>query len=67
MKSRSIAVALALVAGGILGGATGMMASMDSGSQQCYYRVGVDPENSCSTCSDSCLGDGYKCCTITVE
>jgi hypothetical protein len=32
--------------------------------QQCYHRVILDPDGACTTCSNACLGEGYKCCII---
>ena len=32
-------------------------------SYQCWHKI-TDPATSCTSCHDSCLGSGYKCCNI---
>ena len=62
--ARKAAVVIALFSGVLLGGrATGY--SQES-NQQCYYDPDVDPPTACSTCSNTCLGTGYKCCQIVI-
>ncbi|MEW5926278.1 MAG: hypothetical protein AB1941_02210 [Gemmatimonadota bacterium] len=56
----------AAMSGALLGAASSLPAEEESASQQCFYRVGVDAENSCTSCKDLCRGDGYKCCNIVV-
>lgn len=56
----------AVLLGAMLGNASIGFSVDAEGKQQCYYRVGIDPENSCTGCADSCLGTGYRCCTIIV-
>lgn len=36
-----------------------------AGSRQCYHYSWESP-SACSTCSNSCLGGGYVCCSIIV-
>jgi hypothetical protein len=55
----------AVLVGAMLG-STSVGFSVEEGKQQCYYRAGIDPENACTGCADSCLGAGYRCCTIIV-
>lgn len=63
---KALAVA-ALLFGGLIGNATSGYSVAAAGNQQCYYRAGIDVENSCNTCSSTCLGDGYRCCTIIAD
>lgn len=64
MKKRAIAALVAAAAGGLLGGAT---AGLGNGpAQQCYYRPLLDPPTACTGCADTCMGEGYRCCSITV-
>ncbi len=67
MKFRHTLLFGSAIALGALVGTTSNGISNLSASQQCYYTVGVDPPTACTTCSNSCLGAGYKCCTINVE
>jgi hypothetical protein len=32
--------------------------------QQCYFVPIRDPDNSCTSCANTCLGSGYRCCII---
>lgn len=34
--------------------------------QQCYH-YSWESATTCSTCSNTCLGGNYKCCTISVS
>jgi hypothetical protein len=34
---------------------------------QCWYRVGIDSENTCWDCFDDCMGAGYICCMGAAE
>lgn len=65
-KNRILMVLFALV-GVCAGAASTVPTATASGSQQCYYDAGIDPENSCTTCSQTCLGDAYQCCDIVVD
>jgi len=37
-----------------------------AGDQQCYYGL-TDPVNSCAACMKTCLGAGYRCCTVVAD
>lgn len=63
--ARKAALVLVVFMGAFLG--SGAIGYSQQASQQCYYRIGIDPANSCTGCADTCLGDGYKCCKIVVE
>jgi hypothetical protein len=65
-----MALSRTLIVGALLLGALQGSTSLgfgESGNQQCYYRPGIDADNSCSTCGDTCLGAGYRCCTIIAD
>jgi hypothetical protein len=54
----------ALLLGAMLGNTSMGFSVNPEGTQQCYYRPGIDPDNSCTGCGNACLGAGYRCCTI---
>ena len=56
----------AVLLGAMLGSTSVGFSVIAEGNQQCYYRPAIDPENSCTGCADTCLGAGYRCCTIIV-
>jgi hypothetical protein len=66
MKPRMILAALAIASGALLAGTTSGVSAVAAPLNQCWYEVGVDPENACTYCFDPCGGDGYKCCRIVV-
>jgi hypothetical protein len=66
MNMRKAFTVGAVLLGAMLGSTSVGFSVISAGNQQCYYRIGIDPENSCTRCSDSCLGAGYQCCTIIV-
>jgi len=37
-----------------------------AGDQQCF-RNKSDPLTACTICSGTCMGDGYRCCTIVPD
>lgn len=64
--ARKGALAAAVCMGALLGaGSSGY--SQIIRYDQCYYRPGIDPENWCAACADSCLGEGYRCCKIVTQ
>jgi hypothetical protein len=65
MRFRLLTLAAAM-AGALLGATTSLPAEEEGASQQCFYRVGVDAENSCTECRDLCRGMGFKCCSILI-
>ena len=43
-------------------------ATLDAaGTHQCYHDPNVDPPTACTTCSNTCLGSGYVCCSIVPD
>ena len=66
MKLKFLALAASMT-GALLGATTSLPAEEEGTTQQCFYRVGVDAQNSCTACQDLCRGDGYKCCSIVIE
>jgi hypothetical protein len=68
--NKRLAFVFALLAGFLAAGVTPVRAMMEeadpvAGKQQCYHYTWENP-SACSTCSNSCLGSGYVCCTIQV-
>lgn len=64
MKRIHLLVILAAFAGAA---ASAISPAAASGNRQCYYRPAIDPEYSCNTCSNTCLGAGYRCCSIVPD
>jgi hypothetical protein len=67
LRKRILLVAAALMGLSLGTSVSNVNAAAAAGSQQCWYRVGVDPENSCWGCFDACMGAGYLCCDIVVS
>jgi hypothetical protein len=63
MRTIRITAALVALTVGIATGAPPKQAV--AGTQQCYHRFN-EPADGCSMCANTCLGDGYVCCTIVV-
>lgn len=57
---------LGMVLLGLLAFASGSVPIADAQSEysQCYYKVGLDPAGSCTSCKNICMGSGYMCCEI---
>ena len=68
--NKRLAFVFATLASFVAAGVTPVRAMLaepePAGKQQCYHYTWEDP-SACSTCSNSCLGTGYKCCSIVVS
>lgn len=60
MKKRALFLAAVLV--GLTASGSADLAAID---RQCYREV-FEPEGTCSTCANVCMGGMYKCCRIIV-
>lgn len=58
-----LALVLGIAVGLSVGGARYVQAVEAAGGQQCYHTG----SGTCETCSQTCLGSGYVCCTIVVD
>ncbi|HEU0013078.1 MAG TPA: hypothetical protein VFQ45_05315 [Longimicrobium sp.] len=60
MKTRALFLVAALA-----GAAASSSGTLQAADQQCYRNL-WEPEGTCSTCSNTCLGGPYKCCRIII-
>jgi hypothetical protein len=60
-----VSLAFAAVVGIAVGATQALQAAEEQGPQQCY-RLKWEAPGTCSTCTATCLGVGYYCCTIQV-
>ena len=69
MRTRMLVVLAVLLGAGFGLASSAVAVEAEGRDKQCWYRPGVDEENSCAFCGDPCLGeaDGWKCCSISVE
>ncbi len=60
MKRRVLFLAAVLA-----GLATSSASDLTAADRQCYREI-WEPEGTCSTCGNTCLGGMYKCCRIII-
>lgn len=63
---KALMIALAAGVGFVISVPLAGAETATQGKNQCYH-YSWEPQTACSTCADTCLGGGYKCCTILVD